>query len=292
MGPVLVIAGPGAGKTYCLIGRVKHLIAEEGMPPARICAVTFTNKAAEEIAARLKGTLGQRAEDITRGTLHSLCVAVLREHGAAVGVGRGFGIADELYQQQVLRRLGVHGPRRYRLLSSFGRRRLQDEPLADEDETLFLRYNAILNRRNMLDFDDIIARTATLFRDHPAVARQVGSRWDYVLVDEFQDLNRAQYSVLTALIREHRNFFAVGDEEQSIFSWTGADPEILLKFQEDFQILEPVVLDNNRRCSRQIFLASGSRLGRLPAKTRMAATRLWSSTAVARTWAIRASGST
>ena len=171
MGPVLVIAGPGAGKTYCLIGRVKHLIAEEGMPPARICAVTFTNKAAEEIAARLKGTLGQRAEDITRGTLHSLCVAVLREHGAAVGVGRGFGIADELYQQQVLRRLGVHGTRRYRLLSSFGRRRLQDEPLADEDETLFLRYNAILNRRNMLDFDDFIARTTALFRDHPAVAR-------------------------------------------------------------------------------------------------------------------------
>ncbi|MCZ6918519.1 MAG: UvrD-helicase domain-containing protein [Gemmatimonadetes bacterium] len=264
MGPVLVIAGPGAGKTYCLIGRIKHLIAEAGMPPARICAVTFTNKAAEEIAARLKGTLGQRAEDITRGTLHSLCVAVLREHGAAVGVGRGFGIADELYQQQVLRRLGVHGPRRYRLLSSFGRRRLQDEPLADEDETLFLRYNAILNRRNMLDFDDIIARTAALFRDHPAVARQVGSRWDYVLVDEFQDLNRAQYSVLTALIQEHRNFFVVGDEEQSIFSWTGADPEILLKFQDDFQILEPVVLDNNRRCSRQIFETARTLLAQNP----------------------------
>ena len=95
MGPVLVIAGPGAGKTFCLIGRVVHLITKEAMPPERICAVTFTNKAAEEIAARLKLMLGPRAENVTRGTLHSLCVTILREHGESIGLARGFGIADE-----------------------------------------------------------------------------------------------------------------------------------------------------------------------------------------------------
>ena len=253
MGPVLVIAGPGAGKTFCLIERVKHLIAKEGIPPARICAVTFTNKAAEEIAARLKQTLGQRAEDVTRGTLHSLCVNILREHGESIGLARGFGIADENYQHFVLRRIGVHSRSRLQLLTSFGRHRLQDHALSTDDKTIFLRYQAILARRNMLDFDDLIGRTAELFRKKTEIARVVASRWDYVLVDEFQDLNPAQYFVLKQLVADHRNFFVVGDEEQSIFSWTGADPQILVRFQADFQILEPMVLDSNHRCSRQIF---------------------------------------
>ncbi len=253
MGPVLVIAGPGAGKTFCLIERVNYLIAKESISPARICAVTFTNKAAEEIAARLKHTLGQRAEDVTRGTLHSLCVNILREHGEAIGLARGFGIADENYQHLVLRRIGVHSRRRFQLLTSFGRHRLQDHALSTDDETIFLRYRAILARRNMLDFDDLIGQTAELFRKKPEIARVVASRWDYVLVDEFQDLNPAQYFVLKQLVEDHRNFFVVGDEEQSIFSWTGADPEILVRFQDDFEILEPLVLDSNRRCSRQIF---------------------------------------
>ncbi|MCH8143904.1 MAG: UvrD-helicase domain-containing protein [Gemmatimonadetes bacterium] len=253
MGPVLVIAGPGAGKTFCLIGRVVHLITKEAMPPERICAVTFTNKAAEEIAARLKHTLGPRAENVTRGTLHSLCVTILREHGESIGLARGFGIADESYQQSVLRRIGVYSRRRFSLLTLFGRHRLQHHPLSAEDETVFLRYNAILTRRNMLDFDGIIARTAELLEKHREIARLVASRWDYVLVDEFQDLNPAQYFILKQLVRDHGNFFAVGDEEQSIFSWTGADPEILVRFQDEFDILEPIVLDRNRRCSRQIF---------------------------------------
>ncbi len=253
LGAVLVIAGPGAGKTFCLIERVNYLVGQEGFAPARICAVTFTNKAAEEIAARLKYALGAAAEDVTRGTLHALCVQVLREHGEAIGLAKGFGIADESYQQLTLRRIGVHPSRWSSLLNSFGRHRLRDSPLSAEDETLFLRYKAILARRNLLDFDDIIARTADLFAKHREVARLVASRWDYVLVDEFQDLNRAQYFVVKQLVAEHGNLFVVGDEEQSIFSWTGADPEILVRFQDDFDILEPVVLESNRRCSRQIF---------------------------------------
>ncbi len=264
LGAVLVIAGPGAGKTFCLIERVNHLVANEGISPDRICAVTFTNKAAEEIAARLKHTLGIAAEDVTRGTLHSLCVQVLREHGEAIGLAKGFGIADETYQQLILRRLGVYPRRWFSLLNLFGRHRLQDHPLSTDDETLFLRYNAILARRNMLDFDDIIARTAELFAKHDEIARLVASRWDYVLVDEFQDLNPAQYFVLKQLVAEHGNFFVVGDEEQSIFSWTGADPEILVRFQDDFGILEPMVLESNRRCSRQIFEVARALLAQNP----------------------------
>src|SRR5215207_8247964 len=107
VGPVLVVAGPGAGKTYCLIARIGHLIAREGLAPGRICAVTFTNKAADEIAARLRREIGPAAEEITRGTLHSLCFSLLRGAAGAAGLKRGVGIADEDYQRRVLRRLRV-----------------------------------------------------------------------------------------------------------------------------------------------------------------------------------------
>jgi DNA polymerase III epsilon subunit family exonuclease len=253
LGPVLVVAGPGAGKTFCLIERVARLIGTHGLAPERICAVTFTNKAAEEIAARLGEALGERADAVTRGTLHALSADLLREHGRPVGVERGFGIADERYQQVVLRRLGVWQKRAGALLGLFARHRLESLPLSRSDEQLFQRYAAYLRQRNMLDFDDLIARTAELLTEHTEAARVIAARWDYLLVDEFQDLNPAQYAILKALAAGHRNFFAVGDDEQSIFSWTGADPTILKRFADDFAIAEPIVLDRNRRCSRQIF---------------------------------------
>ena len=253
LGPVLVVAGPGAGKTFCLIERVARLIGTLGLAADRICAVTFTNKAAEEIAARLEQTLGERAEGVTRGTLHALCADLLREHGRPVGVERGFGIADERYQQVVLRRIGVWQKRARALLGLFARRRLEGLQLSRSDEESFRRYAEHLRSRNMLDFDDLIAGTAELLTDHPATAREIAGRWDYLLVDEFQDLNPAQYTILRAFAEEHRNFFAVGDDEQSIFSWTGADPTILKRFADDFGITEPIVLDRNRRCSHQIF---------------------------------------
>ncbi len=256
LGPVLVVAGPGAGKTFCLIGRVNHLISRMNFTPDRICAVTFTNKAAEEITVRLKESLGHAAEDITRGTLHALCVEILRQHGRAVGLPRAFGIADEDYQRQVLRHLGIRRARIGQLLTLFGRRRLQGHELSQGDEVLFRRYVSELRGQNMLDFDDLIEATARLFDEHPAVTAEVGARWDYVLVDEFQDLNSAQFEVLRHLAVSHRNFFAVGDDEQSIFSWTGADPEVLQRFAREYGIERPIVLDENRRCSKQIFEAA------------------------------------
>jgi DNA polymerase III epsilon subunit family exonuclease len=252
-GPVLVLAGPGAGKTFCLIRRVAYLIEEKGLDPERICAVTFTNKAAEEVTARLHGRLGAVADQVTRGTLHALCLGILREHPEKLGLRRGFGVADEEYQKLLLRRLNVWPEkRRGALLILFGRHRLQGYELTEGDDAIFESYVSMLREKNLVDFDDIIALTDRLFREHPEVARDVASGWDYVLVDEFQDLDAVQYSVIKRLTEGHRNIFAVGDDEQSIFSWRGSDPRILWRFANEFGAHE-IILDKNCRCSRQIF---------------------------------------
>ncbi len=264
LGPVLVVAGPGAGKTFCLIERIRYLIAELGLAPERICAVTFTNKAAEEIAHRLELALGDRAHQITRGTLHALCVALLRRHGAVLPVRPGFGIADEEYQRLVLRRLGVEERRWGQLLGLFGRYRLQGYPLTAGDEALFRRYRAWLQKRELLDFDELILRTADLLQAHPGVAAEIGAAWDYVLVDEFQDLSPRQYDIIQGLAARHRNVFAVGDDEQSIYAWAGADPEVLRRFARDFGIAAPIVLDENHRTPSEIFGLARRLLGANP----------------------------
>src|SRR5712691_6288771 len=244
LGPVLVVAGPGAGKTYCLIARIEHLIAT-GIDPHRICAVTFTNRAAEEIADRLKRTLGQGAEGVSRSTIHSLCLTLLREHTAAAGLKKGFGVADEVYQNVVLGRLRVPTERRGGILKRFGRHRLDGYTLQPDEARLFREYCAWLAHRNMVDFDELITRAEPL-------AGLIADRWDYLLVDEFQDVNAVQYDFLKKIAEPHGNFFAVGDDEQSIFAWTGADPYVLVRFKRDYDVV-PIILDKNRRCSRQIF---------------------------------------
>src|SRR6266704_3514224 len=255
LGPVLVVAGPGAGKTFCLIARINHLINTRGLAPERICAVTFTNRAAEEIAVRLKHTLGDRAEGVTRGTIHALCLALLREHAEAAGLRRGFGVADEQYQKVILGRLHVPQEQRSSLLNRFSRHRVQkrDYELTADDARLYREYAAWLAHRNMLDFDDLVTKAEELLRTHGDIADAVAARWDYLLVDEFQDVNPVQYDLLKRLAAPHGNFFAVGDDEQSIFTWTGADPYVLVRFSRDYDIDRPIVLDKNCRCSRQIF---------------------------------------
>ncbi|MGQ0702030.1 MAG: UvrD-helicase domain-containing protein [Gemmatimonadales bacterium] len=253
LGPLLVLAGPGAGKTFCLIERIRYLIEAKGFDPCRICAVTFTNKAAEEIAERLETAFGQRAHAITRGTLHSLCVRILREHGEWVGARRGFGIADEDYQRDVLRRLRVPEKARGPVLIRFGLHRSRGTPLSPNDLKVFAGYREYLERRGLLDFDDLIARTADLLTRYAEIAEPVAGQWDYLLVDEFQDLNPRQYAVIRLLASGHRNLFAVGDDEQSVYSWAGADPKVLADLANDFGIRRKLILDENRRTARQIF---------------------------------------
>jgi superfamily I DNA/RNA helicase len=250
-GPLLVLAGPGAGKTFCLIERIRFLVDELGVEPARICAFTFTNKAAGEIAARLERQLDGRAEKVKRGTIHAFCAELLRTFGERIGLMPGFGVADEEYQMAVLRRL--EGYRRWHrnTLTRFSAHRFRGERLKHDDAQLLARYEEVLAAKRLLDFDMLVIHAATLL-EHVG-SESIRSRWDVILVDEFQDLNPVQYRVVHALAREHRHVFAVGDHEQSIYSWAGADPSVLRSFVNDFGITGKVYLEENHRCPRGVF---------------------------------------
>jgi DNA polymerase III epsilon subunit family exonuclease len=251
LGPILVLAGPGAGKTRCLTGRIAFLL-HSGVEPHRICALTFTNKAAQEIAERLRHGLGEVVEQMTLGTIHALCLRMLRRHGHGVGLPAGFGVADEEHQRLVLGRLGVSTRRHRSLLTQFGRRR-QDHSLSEPDETLFWTYNRQLRSNHLIDFDEILSLTHKLLESSVAARTAWQATWDHLLIDEFQDLDKTQYAILRSLAQEHRSLFAVGDDEQSIFSWRGAAPRLMKHFIEDFAIDAPIILDANHRCSTAIF---------------------------------------
>ena len=264
LGPALVIAGPGAGKTFCLIHRIQHLIETQSIAPRRILAVTFTNKAAEEIATRLHETRGVAAAEVTRGTLHSICLMILRDFAERSGLRPGFGVADREYQERVLRRLRIPAKRCAQALAQFSLHQLQGKVLSDRGMSFFRQYQEALRSRNLADFDDLITFTERLLRTDQDAARELRARWDCVLVDEFQDLSPTQYGIVRRLAEEHRRLFGVGDDEQSIFSWTGADPGIMGRFREDFNLREPIVFDENRRCSVQILEAARQLIARNP----------------------------
>ncbi|HEU4995414.1 MAG TPA: UvrD-helicase domain-containing protein, partial [Gemmatimonadaceae bacterium] len=250
--PLLVVAGPGSGKTFCLIERIRFLIARHEVAPERICAFTFTNKAAEEIAARLE-QLGPSASLVKRTTIHKFCVDLLREHGRRVGVEPGFGIADDEYQMQVLWRLEANPKKREALPKRFSLHRLRGDELFREAASRLEQYERLLRRENLLDFDMLLLKTRELMLHVDDVANLVRARWGAVLVDEFQDLNPVQYDVLHALTRSHGNVFAVGDYDQSIYGWAGAQPELFEKFMNDFGVVAPIALLENRRCPKHIF---------------------------------------
>ena len=250
--PLLVLAGPGAGKTFCLIERIRYLIEQLGLAPERLCAFTFTNKAAGEIADRLARSLGIRGAPVKTGTIHAFCAELLREFGDRVGLERGFGIVDERQQRAVLRRLAVPPRWHSGLLSRFATHRFCGTPFEySRDGDIFNRYQSFIGERNLVDFDQLVLRTAELLRE-PQVVKRIAARWDCVLVDEFQDLNPVQYAVIRDIGRDHRHVFAVGDEEQSIYSWAGADPRVFLNFMNDFSLRRHVQLRENRRCPRAI----------------------------------------
>jgi ATP-dependent DNA helicase UvrD/PcrA len=253
VGPVLVLAGPGAGKTRCLIGRIRYLVEALGASSDRICAVTFTNKAAEEIVGRLRRDMGAIAEHLWLGTIHALCLDLLRPFAKTVGLPPGFGVADETHQIAILRQLRIPPRRQSQLLTLFGRHRLGGAALTPGDDGLFRAYRDELRRHRLVDYDDIIALTRLLLERDAGALAGYQARWDHLLVDEFQDLDPCQYEILRNLADRHRSLFAVGDDEQSIFSWRGADPSLARRLQHDFGIQAPAVLDVNCRCSVPIF---------------------------------------
>jgi superfamily I DNA/RNA helicase/inhibitor of KinA sporulation pathway (predicted exonuclease) len=249
---LLVLAGPGAGKTFCLTERIRHLIEHLSFDPARICAFTFTNKAAGEIEHRLETQLGAAAAKVKRGTIHAFCAELLRELGAGVLLEPGFGIADEEYQLNALRR--IEGYRRWHknTLNRFSAHRFRGDPLMHDDAMLFDQYERFLSKRRLVDFDTLVIKAAELLEKSEEGAK-IRGRWDAVLVDEFQDLNPVQYRVVAALAHDHRHVFAVGDHEQSIYSWAGADTGVFKRFVADFQLRSKINLEKNHRCARQVF---------------------------------------
>ncbi|MGH7617730.1 MAG: ATP-dependent helicase, partial [Gemmatimonadaceae bacterium] len=250
---LLVLAGPGAGKTFCLTERIRFLIERHRFDPARICAFTFTNKAAGEIAHRLETQLGERAARVKRGTIHAFCAELLRELGASVLLEQGFGIADEEYQLSVLRRIEGRSRRWHRrVLNRFSAHRFRRDPLEHDELAMFEKYEHFLKIRKLVDFDTLVIKAAELL-ERPADGAAIRARWDVVLVDEFQDLNPVQYRIVRALAHDHQHVFAVGDDEQSIYSWAGADPRVFLEFAKDFRLAREVHLEENRRCPHDVF---------------------------------------
>jgi DNA helicase-2/ATP-dependent DNA helicase PcrA len=268
-GPLLVLAGAGSGKTRVLVHRIAYLIGVCGIPAEAILAVTFTNKAAGEMRDRVTKLLGPAAEGLWVATFHAASVRILRREIGHLGLSRGFAIYDEddsLGQvKEALRRRGLdpklNEPRRLRwridqwknagILPAQAAREAQDldDELASE---IYAAYQRLLAEANALDFGDLILQTTQLFERFPEVAAHYRRRWQYVMVDEYQDTNRVQYKLVGQLACEHRNLCVVGDPDQSVYGWRGADLRNILDFERDYPDTAVVKLERNYRSTRAI----------------------------------------
>lgn len=265
-GPVLVVAGAGSGKTQVLTRRVAGLIAS-GVDPRRILAITFTNKAAGEMRTRVGDLVGTGTmEEMWVCTFHSMCVRILRQSGPH----RFFTILDQRDARNVLKEIldgrGIDSSggvlrkvqtyisnAKNRLVKPAPDRRNQAAQIASE---VFDEYQARLRSMKAYDFDDLLTETVRLFADHPDVRRQWQDRFDYILIDEYQDTNRAQYVIVRALAAKHRNICAVGDPDQSIYSFRAANVENILNFETDYEDCRIFTLDQNYRSTKKILRAA------------------------------------
>jgi DNA helicase-2/ATP-dependent DNA helicase PcrA len=268
-GPVLIVAGPGSGKTRVIVHRVANLILEHRVAPWHILAVTFTNKAAREMRERLEGLLEHGAEGLAVGTFHAQCARMLRRHGAVIGVDPRFAIYDDADQIELVRRIlrdmeiddKRYSPRSFlstisaaksELVTADAYERRANGYWQERVSAVYKRYDDALTLNRALDFDDLIMETVRLFREAPDVLADYQDRFRYVMVDEFQDTNVAQYQLVKLLGEKHRNLCVVGDEDQSVYSWRQADIRNLLNFETDFPELKIVLLEQNYRSTQTI----------------------------------------
>jgi DNA helicase-2/ATP-dependent DNA helicase PcrA len=279
-GPLLILAGAGSGKTRVLAHRVAHLVAS-GVPPYQIVAVTFTNKAAGEMRDRIAGLIGPQAtREATIGTFHAICARILRREGERIGLTRNFTIYDRADQlvviKEALRRLDLDDKRfaPAALLVFIGQRKdeLSDPATAARqasgfwEETaarVYESYQRQLAESDAVDFDDLLLRVVLLFEQHPDVLARYQRRWTYLLVDEYQDTNRAQYRLCRLLAAVHHNLAVVGDDDQSIYSWRGADLRNILDFEADWPDAKVVKLEQNYRSTQTILDAAHAVVSRL-----------------------------
>ncbi len=268
-GPLLVLAGAGSGKTRVLTARIAHLIKHRGVRPERIFAVTFTNKAAGEMRGRVATLLGAEPAGLWIGTFHSLDARLLRREAPLLGFGPNYSIYDEDDSQALIKRLleaRGHSPKAYppravhslisgaknRMVTPDGFAADADSPLAQVTAEIYRALAAALQQANAMDFDDLLLHPLTLFAQHPERLAYWRRRFDHVLVDEFQDTNVAQYQLVKSLAAEHKNFCVVGDDDQAIYGWRGADVRHMLAFQDDFPGTTLVKLEQNYRSTQVI----------------------------------------
>jgi DNA helicase-2/ATP-dependent DNA helicase PcrA len=271
-GPVLIVAGPGSGKTRVLTQRIAYLIASEGVRPWQILAVTFTNKAAKEMDQRVKVMLNEQAtEGMMLGTFHSICARILRREAEHLPLESNFVIFDSDDQERIVKSIIKElnlNDKLYRAVSIHAAiSRAKNELIGADDfpintyrdevvKRVFVEYQKRLIASNAVDFDDLLVYTARLLEDVPSVRDKYAQRFRHVLVDEFQDTNLAQYTLIKHLASVHKNVFCVGDPDQSVYLWRGADYRNIQRFEQDFPDVQVILLEQNYRSHQNILDAA------------------------------------
>lgn len=266
-GATLVLAGPGSGKTRVLTHRIAHLINEMHVPPHRILAVTFTNKAANEMKKRLESMVPEGARSVWLGTFHSICVRILRREARYLPVDSNFTIYDvddqasliksiikdlnlndKLYRAGAIQETISRAKNEMIMPGQYNIRTSRDAKIQE----IYERYQAGLRASNAMDFDDLLLATLYLLNEREEVREYYSARFEHVLVDEFQDTNQIQYELVKILSSGHQNLFVVGDEDQSIYRWRGADYRNVLRFEEDFSDNRKILLEQNYRSTQNV----------------------------------------
>ena len=272
-GPLLIMAGAGSGKTRVLTHRMAYILAEEEVHPWNILAITFTNKAAREMKERVSQLVGPQAEDMWVSTFHSMCVRILRRDIELLGYQRSFTICDPSEQQtamkRILKKLDIDSEKYdYRMILnriSQAKNDLEDVEEFNKKYTGYVEqiigkcyreYQKELAKSMTLDFDDLIMLTVQLFQKHPETLHYYQQKFQYIHVDEYQDTNHAQYRLVAMLAKKFKNICVVGDADQSIYGWRGADMSNILEFEKDYQNAKVVLLEQNYRSTKTILQAA------------------------------------
>ena len=273
--PVLIFAGAGSGKTRVLTHKIAFLIKEDIVKSEEILAVTFTNKAAEVMKQRVTKLMKNKVQEINIGTFHSICARILRNEISKLGFSKDFAIYDRTDQISLLKLIlaeenipkNILMPKTVRNKISYFKSQLinpnhamksvktaQDKSIID----VYKSYNNSLKENNAVDFDDLLNFPLDIFNNHPRILNKYQKLWKYILVDEYQDTNKAQFLLVKMLAEKHRNICVVGDDDQSIYGWRGADIRNILDFEKDFPECETYTLENNYRSTNQILHAAQS----------------------------------
>ncbi len=275
-GPILILAGAGSGKTRVITYRIAHLIAEYKISPENILAVTFTNKAAEEMKNRIKKVVGKNANLITMSTFHSLGCRMLRAHAEKLGYTKSFSIYDEDDRERLIKesmheaKVSDKEMRPYDIIKRISNiknelitpQEFEDKYANDYESKAISRVYSIseakLNKNNAVDFDDLISKPIELLRKHKDVLEAYREKYKYILIDEYQDINNSQYTLISMLAEKYKNICVVGDDDQSIYRFRGADITNILEFEEDYKNAKVIRLEQNYRSTKTILKAAHS----------------------------------